>query len=65
MKHLRVCGRIPLSAWIPVLAVTAYALAADVQRGLKARFAEYLTKPIDVNRLRAPLDLYLDSKEQR
>lgn len=54
----------PLSVKIPVFAVTANALAADIQRGLEAGFAEYLTKPIDINQLRALLDLYLKFKEQ-
>jgi CheY-like chemotaxis protein len=53
----------PLSAEVPVFAVTANALAADIQRGREAGFAEYLTKPIDVNQLRALLDLYLKFKE--
>ncbi|MCD6073231.1 MAG: multi-sensor hybrid histidine kinase [Rhodospirillales bacterium] len=39
---------------IPVIAVTAAAMPAEVERGLSAGFKEYITKPIDIaNVLRA------------
>lgn len=44
---------------VPVIAVSAFASAADVERGLQAGFTEYHTKPIDVRRLRASIDFYL------
>lgn len=55
----------PLNARTPVFAVTANALAVDVQRGLEAGFAEYLTKPIDVDQLLSLIDRYLDAEEYR
>ncbi|AFU98162.1 PAS domain-containing hybrid sensor histidine kinase/response regulator [Simiduia agarivorans] len=39
------------TADIPVLALSANAMNFDVERGRKAGFFEYLTKPIDINRL--------------
>lgn len=38
----------PATARIPVLAVSANALPQDVERGLKAGFFRYVTKPIHV-----------------
>ncbi len=38
----------PETAGIPVIALTAAAMASDVQRGQEAGFFRYLTKPIDV-----------------
>ena len=40
---------------IPVIAVTANAMAENVSKGLEAGFDEYLTKPIDINKLLATL----------
>lgn len=36
---------------IPVIAVSANAMAQDLERGRAAGFVDYVTKPIDVNRL--------------
>ncbi len=44
---------------IPVLALSANALPADVERGLAAGFADYLTKPLDFTRLYAVLEHHL------
>jgi PAS domain S-box-containing protein len=44
---------------IPVVAVTANATPADIERGKAAGFADYLTKPLDVNRLVAVVDAVL------
>ncbi|WP_136604124.1 response regulator [Paenibacillus dokdonensis] len=33
---------------IPIMAVSSYAMDSDIARGLKAGFAEYITKPIDL-----------------
>lgn len=44
---------------IPVIAVTANAMSSDVERGLEAGFAEYLTKPLDVKRFVSLLDRVL------
>jgi len=44
---------------IPVVAVTANAMARDIERGKAAGFADYLTKPLDVERFHAVVDACL------
>ena len=46
----------PETATIPVIAVTANAMKRDIERGKAAGFADYLTKPIDIARLKQILD---------
>ena len=46
MKVLRLD---PKTAHIPIVAVSANAMARDVEKGLEAGFFRYLTKPIKVN----------------
>lgn len=40
----------PLTAGIPVIALTANAMQRDIERGMAAGFTRYLTKPIDIDR---------------
>ncbi len=40
----------PLTAHIPVLALTANAMQRDIERGMAAGFNRYLTKPIDIDK---------------
>jgi PAS domain S-box-containing protein len=40
----------PETRAIPVVAVSARAMPADVEKGLRAGFRDYLTKPIDIRR---------------
>jgi len=44
------------TARIPVIAITANAMAGDVSRGLASGFFRYVTKPIDMARLNAAVD---------
>lgn len=44
------------TAHIPVIALSANAMARDVERGLAAGFFRYITKPIRVNEFMATLD---------
>ncbi|MGD8940862.1 MAG: ATP-binding protein, partial [Gammaproteobacteria bacterium] len=52
-----------LTQHIPVIAVSANAMNRDVDRGLNAGFAHYITKPIDVNKLLSAVDHILDLKQ--
>ncbi len=45
---------------IPVIAITANALAADIDRGMAAGFADYLTKPLDIPQFFGVLDRSLE-----
>ncbi|MEN8170786.1 MAG: ATP-binding protein [Pseudomonadota bacterium] len=45
---------------IPVVAITANAMTQDVERGKKAGFSDYLTKPLDVSCFLATIDHYLN-----
>lgn len=40
---------------IPVIAVTAHAMAEDVIRGKQSKFADYIVKPIDMDHLRVTI----------
>jgi CheY-like chemotaxis protein len=46
--------RDPDTALIPVVALTANAMPRDIERGLSAGFARYLTKPIDIDNSMRP-----------
>jgi CheY-like chemotaxis protein len=46
----------PLTAHIPVIALSANAMPRDIAHGLAAGFLRYLTKPIKVSELMAALD---------
>ena len=50
----------PATMRIPVLALSANALARDVEKGLEAGFFRYITKPINVNEFIRSLNLALD-----
>ena len=53
LKELR---RDPLTGAIPVIALTANAMASDIERGLAAGFFRYLTKPVDIDRFNEAID---------
>jgi CheY-like chemotaxis protein len=55
----------PLTAHIPVLAISANAMPRDIEKGLKAGFFRYLTKPIKVNEFLEALDLALKLSKTR
>jgi signal transduction histidine kinase/ActR/RegA family two-component response regulator len=56
---LRALRHDPRTAGIPVIALTANAMPRDVERGLAAGFAHYLTKPVDVDKFTAAIDAAL------
>ena len=49
----------PLTAHIPVLAISANAMMGDIRKGMDAGFFNYLTKPINVREFLDALDLAL------
>jgi signal transduction histidine kinase/ActR/RegA family two-component response regulator len=59
LEALSVLRGDPATAHIPVVAITANAMAGDVSRGLVAGFFRYVTKPIDMTRLNEAVDAAL------
>ena len=53
LRRLRLGGA---SRTVPVIAVSANAMASDVEQGLAAGFVEYLTKPLDMPVLLAAVE---------
>jgi PAS domain S-box-containing protein len=49
IQALKILRGDPLTAHIPVLAISANAMSADIKKGLEAGFFGYLTKPIKVS----------------
>jgi CheY-like chemotaxis protein len=49
-----------LTADIPVIALSAYALPGDIEKAMEAGFISYLTKPIVLNELMAALNVALE-----
>lgn len=54
----------PVTAHIPVLAISANAMPHDIKKGLEAGFLRYLTKPINVNEFMDALDTALELAEE-
>jgi len=53
---LRILSQDPLTAHIPVIALSANAMSHDVEKGMAAGFFRYLTKPIKVDEFMRTLD---------
>ena len=56
-EALKILRSDPATAHIPIVAITANAMASDIERGLEAGFFRYITKPIKVNELMEALNL--------
>jgi CheY-like chemotaxis protein/nitrogen-specific signal transduction histidine kinase len=54
----------PLTQHIPVIAISAHAMLADIEMGLEAGFFCYITKPIKVNEFVKALDSALERVEK-
>jgi CheY-like chemotaxis protein len=63
MDGYRALGKLrsfPAIKATPVIALSALAMAKDVEKGLRAGFREYLTKPIQVDDLTSALNRILE-----
>jgi PAS domain S-box-containing protein len=55
-EALKILREDPATAHIPVVAISANAMPRDIEKGLKAGFFRYLTKPIKVNEFMGTLN---------
>jgi len=65
IQALGILSEDPATAHIPVVALSANAVPRDIERGLKAGFFRYLTKPIKVNEFMHTLEVALDFAESQ
>jgi len=65
LEALKILREDPATAHIPVLALSANAMARDIEKGLKAGFNEYLTKPLKVAQFMEALDKALELSARR
>jgi PAS domain S-box-containing protein len=63
IQALKILREDPVTAHIPVLAISANAMPHDIKKGLEAGFFRYLTKPINVNEFMDALDMALELAE--
>jgi len=59
LDALKLLREDPATAHIPVMALSANAMPLDIEKGLKAGFCHYVTKPIKVEEFMNALDLAL------
>jgi len=64
IEALRILRDDPATAHIPVVALSANAMPRDIEKGLKAGFFRYLTKPIKVHEFMDTLDVTLEFARQ-
>ena len=60
LEALHILSHDPLTAHIPVVALSANAMPRDIEKGLAAGFFRYMTKPIKVPEFMTTLDLALE-----
>ncbi|HUX30181.1 MAG TPA: response regulator, partial [Thiobacillus sp.] len=63
IQALKILRNDPVTAHIPVLAISANAMPRDIEKGLEAGFFRYLTKPIKINEFMQALDSALELAE--
>lgn len=64
IEAMKILAKDPVTAKIPVIAVSANAMPLDIERGMKAGFFSYITKPIKVNELMDALYVALEYAEK-
>jgi CheY-like chemotaxis protein len=64
LDALKILRHDPVTAHIPVVALSANAMPRDIRKGLDAGFFRYLTKPINVNEFMDTLTVALDVAER-
>lgn len=64
IEALKILREDPVTAHIPVIALSANAMPRDIQKGVLAGFFLYLTKPIKVTEFMHTLDLALEFAQQ-
>jgi signal transduction histidine kinase/AmiR/NasT family two-component response regulator len=60
IEALKILRADPSTAHIPIIALSANAMARDIEKALEAGFFNYVTKPIKVNQFMDALDAALD-----
>ena len=65
IQALKLLRADPVTAHIPVVALSANAIPRDIKKGLDAGFFLYLTKPIKVNEFMEALDVALEHAEAK
>jgi CheY-like chemotaxis protein len=65
IEALKILREDPLTAHIPIVALSANAMPRDIVKGLEAGFFRYLTKPIKVNEFMDTLRMALELADQR
>jgi CheY-like chemotaxis protein len=63
-QALKILREDPVTAHIPVVALSANAMPRDIAKGLQAGFFSYLTKPIKINEFMDVLDTALEHAEK-
>ncbi len=64
IEALKILREDPVTAHIPVVALSANAMPRDIEKGLQAGFFRYLTKPIKVNEFMDTLEVALEFAAQ-
>ena len=65
IEVMKILRENPVTAHIPIVALSANALPRDIAKGLEAGFFRYLTKPIKVNEFMDTLRMALEFADQR
>src|SRR5450759_2208381 len=65
LEALKILRDDPVTAHIPVVALSANAMPRDIEVGMKTGFFRYLTKPIKVNEFMDALHLALEFSGQK